>query len=39
MDMTRRELLAKSGKFILLTSAAATAWEHVLAGHAQASPN
>ena len=39
MEMTRRELLTKSGKFILLTSAAATAWEYVLAGKAEASPN
>ena len=39
MEMTRRELLTKSGKFILLTSAAATAWEYVLAGNAEASPN
>ena len=39
MEMTRRELLAKSGKFILLTSAAAAAWEYVLAGNAEASPN
>jgi tetrathionate reductase subunit B len=39
MDMTRRELLTKSGKFILLTSAAAAAWEYVLAGNVEASPN
>jgi len=39
MDMTRRDLLAWSGKFILLTSAAAAAWEHVLAGTPEASPN
>ena len=39
MEMTRRELLTKSGKFILLTSAAAAAWEFVLAGKAEASPN
>ncbi len=39
MDMTRRELLVKSGKFILLTSAAAIAWDHVLAGTPDASPN
>ena len=32
MEMTRRELLTKSGKFILLTSAAAAAWDYVLAG-------
>jgi len=39
MEMTRREMLRNSGKFILLTSAAATAWEFVLAGKAEASPN
>ncbi len=39
MEMTRRELLKKSGKFILLTSAAAAAWDYVLAGNAEASPN
>ncbi len=39
MKMTRREMLAQSGKFILLTSAAATAFEYVLAGNAEASPN
>src|SRR5690242_18880334 len=39
MEMTRRELLKKSGKYILLTSAAATAWEYVLSGRAEASPN
>ena len=39
MDLTRREMLAKTSKFILLTGAAATAWEYVLAGNAEASPN
>ena len=39
MEMTRRDLLKKSGKFILLTSAAAVAWEFVLAGKAEAAPN
>ena len=39
MKMTRREMLARSGKFILLTPAAATAFEYVLAGKAEASPN
>ncbi len=39
MEMTRREMLRKSGKFILLTGAAATAFEYVLAGKAEASPN
>ncbi len=36
MEMTRRDLLKKSGKFILLTSAAAAAWEFVLEGKAEA---
>jgi tetrathionate reductase subunit B len=39
MSSTRREFLAQSGKFILLTSAAAAAWEHVLAGKLEAAPN
>ena len=39
MDITRRELLTKSSYFILLTSAATTAWKHVLAGTPEASPN
>jgi hypothetical protein len=39
MDLTRHELLAKTGKWILLTSAAETAWDYVLAGEAEASPN
>jgi len=38
-DLTRRDLFAKAGKWILLTSAAATAWDFVLAGNAEASPN
>src|SRR5579863_3462732 len=37
--ITRRDLLKKSGKFILLTSAAAAAWEFVLEGKAEAAPN
>ena len=36
MSMTRREMLAYSGKFILLTSAAASAWKYVLEGKAEA---
>jgi len=39
MDLTRRELLDKTVKWILLTGAAATAWDYVLAGKAEASPN
>jgi Fe-S-cluster-containing dehydrogenase component len=39
MEMNRREMLANTGKYILLTGAAAVAWEHVLAGKAEASPN
>jgi tetrathionate reductase subunit B len=39
MTMTRREMLANSGKFILLTSAAASAWQYVLEGKAEAAPN
>jgi len=39
MEMTRREMIRQSGKFLLLTSAAATALEYVLAGKAEASPN
>ena len=38
-DLTRRDLFAKAGKWILLTSAAATAWDFVLAGNVEASPN
>jgi Fe-S-cluster-containing dehydrogenase component len=39
MKMTRREMLAQSGKFILLTSAAATAFKYVLAGIPETAPN
>jgi len=35
----RREFLIESGKFILLTSAAATAWNYVVEGRAEAAPN
>ena len=38
MGITRRELLAQSGKYILLTSAAASAFEYVLAGKVEAAP-
>ena len=39
MNMTRREMLTNSGKFILLTSAAATAWKSVLSVKAEAEHN
>jgi hypothetical protein len=39
MNLTRRELLAKTDKWILLTSASETAWDYVLTGEAEASPN
>jgi tetrathionate reductase subunit B len=39
MKMTRREMLIQSTKGILLTGAAATAWEYVLQGRAEAAPN
>ncbi|MFN0165432.1 MAG: 4Fe-4S dicluster domain-containing protein [Bryobacteraceae bacterium] len=39
MDTTRRDFLAQSGRMILLTSAAATALEYVLAGKAEAAPH
>jgi len=39
MKMTRREMLIQSTKAILLTGAAATAWEYVLQGRAEAAPN
>ena len=39
MSMTRRELLLQSGKAILLTGAAAIAYDYVLEGRAEAAPN
>jgi Fe-S-cluster-containing dehydrogenase component len=39
MSVDRREFLAYSGKFILLTGAAATAWEAVLAGAPETASN
>ena len=39
MSMTRRELLLESGKAILLTGAAAIAYDYVLEGRAEAAPN
>lgn len=37
--MDRRQFLRKGGRFLLLTGAAATAWDSVLAGHPENSPN
>src|ERR1019366_7212992 len=39
MTTTRREFLTKATEYILLTGAATAAWEYVLAGNAEASPN
>src|SRR5947209_106264 len=39
MSTSRRDFLKSGGRFILLTSAAATAFEYVLKGAAEASPN
>jgi Fe-S-cluster-containing dehydrogenase component len=39
LDPTRRELLVSTGRLLLLTGAAGIAWEHVLAGAPQRSPN
>jgi len=39
MTTTRREFLTKTTEYILLTGAATAAWEYVLAGKAEASPN
>jgi tetrathionate reductase subunit B len=39
LDPTRRELLASTGKLLLLTGAAGLAWEHVLAGTPELAPN
>ena len=39
MSVTRREMLQETGKFILLTSAAAAAFEHVVSGTPESSPN
>src|SRR6186997_3319330 len=38
MPVDRREFLAQTGKFLLLTSAAASAFEFILAGLASAAP-
>ena len=39
MSTNRREFLEETGAFIVLTGAAAIAWEHVLAGSPEAAPN
>ncbi|HYU34415.1 MAG TPA: 4Fe-4S dicluster domain-containing protein [Thermoanaerobaculia bacterium] len=39
MTMNRRDFLEQGGKFILLTGAAALAWDHVLAGQPEQAPN
>ena len=39
MSMTRRQMLIQSGKSILLTGAAAIAWDFVLSGKVEAAPN
>jgi tetrathionate reductase subunit B len=39
MDQDRRSFLADTGRWLLLTGAAALAWDHVLAGEPHAAPN
>jgi len=39
MDQDRRSFLAEAGKYILLTGAAALAWDNVLAGTPEKAPN
>ena len=39
MSSTRREFLTKASEYILLTGAAAAAWEYVVSGKAEAAPN
>ena len=39
MDQDRRSFLAEAGKYILLTGAAALAWDHVVAGTPETAPN
>jgi Fe-S-cluster-containing dehydrogenase component len=39
MSMNRRDFLERGGKFILLTSSSAVAWEHVLGGTPEAASN
>ena len=39
MDQDRRTFLGQTGKLLVLTASAAIAWEHVLAGRPEESPN
>ena len=39
MGTNRREFLKNTGKFVLLTSAAALAWDFLEAGTPEAAPN
>ena len=39
MDQDRRTFLAEAGRYILLTGAAALAWDHVVAGSPETAPN
>jgi len=39
MDTSRRTFLSDAGSLLVLTGAAAIAWEHVLAGQPEAAPN
>jgi Fe-S-cluster-containing dehydrogenase component len=39
MNVTRREFLSKATEYLLLTGAAAAAWEYVISGKAEAAPN
>jgi Fe-S-cluster-containing dehydrogenase component len=39
LKIDRRDFVRRSGTFLVMTSAAAAAWDHVLAGTPDASPN
>jgi hypothetical protein len=39
MEQNRRAFLTEAGKFIVLTGAAALAWDHVVAGTPQSVPD
>ena len=39
MKIDRRDFVKRSGTFLVMTSAAATAWDHVVAGTPESSPN
>ncbi|MBP1620578.1 MAG: 4Fe-4S ferredoxin, iron-sulfur binding domain protein [Acidobacteria bacterium] len=39
MKIDRRDFVKRSGTFLVMTSAAATAWDHVMAGTPENSPN